>query len=79
MDHGGDVVGQDVGWRSFLMRSLIIDVEEGVTDDDRLVRQEVRAKQLSRILTGEIFQVKLASARGDFKSEVFAGRFFTWV
>ena len=58
---------------------MIIDVEEGVADDDRVVGQEARAKQLPRILAGEIFQVKLASARGDFKSEVFAGRFFTWV
>ena len=28
------------------MRSLIIDVEEGVADDDRVVGQEARAKQL---------------------------------
>ena len=30
-----------------------IDVEEGVADDDRVVGQEARAKQLSRLLTGE--------------------------
>ena len=32
-----------------------IDVEEGVTDDDRVVGQEARAKQLSKILAGEVF------------------------
>ena len=49
------------------MRSLIIDVEEGVTDDDRVVGQEARAKQLSRILEGEVFSRKFWKGRGLFK------------
>ena len=36
-----------------------IDVEEGVADDDRVVGQEARAKQLSRILAREVFSSDL--------------------
>ena len=68
VDHGDNDVRQDVGWRSFLMLSLIIDVEEGVADDDRVVGQEARANQLLRILVGEIFSRKFWKERG-FSSE----------
>ena len=45
-----------------------------------IVKNSGRRGLFKIILEGErFFQVKLASARGDFKSEVFAGRFFTWV
>ena len=52
----------------------------GKNEGQAIVENSGRRGLFKKILEGErFFQVKLASARGDFKSEVFAGRFFTWV